>query len=249
MQHCSLNVALYGKTKRWAMTERRFRAVHQQADTLSIGPSALSWDGSSLAVQIDEIAVPVPRRIRGTVRLYPAALESRSLPLDDAGHHRWQPIAPCARVEVAFDRRGLSWSGPAYFDTNHGDRPLDADFVRWNWSRAQVPGGTAVLYDITHKNGRSSLAMRYDEAGGVEDFVPPPVETLPPSPLWRVPRQISATAPSILDTLEDTPFYTRSIITADLLGSRVTAMHESLDMTRFTTPWVQAMLPFRMPRR
>ena len=68
--------------------------------------------------------------------------------LDSAGRHRWCPIAPCARVEVAMDRPALSWSGPAYFDTNNGDRPLEADFIRWDWSRMRLPGGTGILYDV-----------------------------------------------------------------------------------------------------
>lgn len=89
--------------------------------------------------------------------------------------------------------------------------------------------------------------MRYDNSGGPTDFPPPPTATLPPT-RWRVPRRISATAPSIAKTLEDTPFYARSVVTANLLGHPVTAMHESLAMNQFTAPWVQAMLPFRMPR-
>lgn len=84
MRHCALNVALYGKGKRWAMTERGAGAVQRSADFLAIGPSALSWDGSGLTVQIEEIAVPVPRRIRGTIRLHPSAVETRVLALDTA---------------------------------------------------------------------------------------------------------------------------------------------------------------------
>ena len=53
----------------------------------------------------------------------------------------------------------------------------------------------------------------------------------------------------MVETLEDTPFYARSVVAGDLLGQPVTAMHESLSMDRFTMPVVQAMLPFRMPRR
>jgi carotenoid 1,2-hydratase len=49
--------------------------------------------------------------------------------------------------------------------------------------------------------------------------------------------------------LEDTPFYSRSLIKAEMFGCSVTAIHESLVLDRFTAPWVQAMLPFRMPRR
>ncbi len=89
--------------------------------------------------------------------------------------------------------------------------------------------------------------MHYIDAGGVADFTPPPAVSLAPT-MWRVPRQISAASPSVIQTLEDTPFYARSIIAADLGGQRVNAMHESLSMDRFSTPWVQAMLPFRMPR-
>jgi carotenoid 1,2-hydratase len=247
MRHCALNVALYGKQRRWAMTERGTGSIDRGTDFLAIGPSAMTWDGSGLTVRIEEIAVPVPRRISGTVRLYPSAVETRVQTLDSAGRHRWRPIAPCARVEVTLDRPAISWSGPAYFDTNEGDRPLEADFVRWDWSRTPLPRGTGILYDVQRRDGPMTLAMRYDDAGGVADFVPPPAVPLPRT-LWRVPRKISAGTPSVVKTLEDTPFYARSVVAADLLGERVTAMHESLSMDRFTTPWVQAMLPFRMPR-
>jgi carotenoid 1,2-hydratase len=222
--------------------------VKRGADFLEIGPSALTWDGSALTVRIEEIAVPLPRRIRGTVKLYPSALETRRTALDSAGRHRWQPIAPCARVEVALQQPGISWSGPAYFDTNDGDRPLEADFVRWDWSRARIPGGTGILYEVERRDGPMTLAMRYDDSGGVADFVASPSVSLPRT-LWRVPRRISAGAPTVVDTLEDTPFYARSVIGAELLGNPVEAMHESLVMDRFTAPLVQAMLPFRMPRR
>ena len=52
----------------------------------------------------------------------------------------------------------------------------------------------------------------------------------------------------VLKTLEDAPFYARSVISAKLLGEPVTLMHESLSLDRFKMPIVQAMLPFRMPR-
>src|SRR6195952_2212659 len=88
LRHCALNVALYGKAKRWAMTERGAASLDRGTDYLAIGPSALSWDGSGLTIRIEEIAVPLPRRIRGTIKLYPSAVETRVRLLDTAGRHR-----------------------------------------------------------------------------------------------------------------------------------------------------------------
>ena len=58
-----------------------------------------------------------------------------------------------------------------------------------------------------------------------------------------------AHAPPRLRSLEDGPFYARSLIESTLLGERVHGVHESLSLDRFAAPWVQALLPFRMPRR
>ncbi len=245
-------MALYGRNRRWALTERGTASVERGRDHLSIGPSGLTWDGSALTIQIDETSVPIPRRIRGAVRLYPQAVETRVMNLDPGGFHRWGPIAACARVKVALDTPGLSWSGPAYFDSNSGDRALETDFLRWDWCRAPLQDGAAVLYDVTRRDGTSSasLALRYRQSGGVSDFEPPPTQALPFT-RWRVKRQTGSEAganPTVLQTLEDTPFYARSVVSTQLLGSPVTAMHESLSLDRFKSPWVQAMLPFRMPR-
>jgi carotenoid 1,2-hydratase len=186
------------------------------------------------------------------VRLIPSAVETRVLALDDSGRHRWQPIAPCAEVEVALARPSLSWRGQAYFDTNSGDRPLEDDFRRWTWSRAAVPDGTAVLYDVTPlpPGAPRRLAMRYDAAGGVADMAPLAASALPRT-RWGIERSVGVKqghVPEIIATLEDTPFYARSIVRTQLAEGTATAVHESLSLERFRAPWVQAMLPFRMPR-
>jgi carotenoid 1,2-hydratase len=236
------------------MTERGSGSLGRGADWLRIGPSDLRWDGAVLTVRIDEIATPLFRRVRGTVRLVPSAIESRELTLDPGGRHRWRPIAPCARIEVAMEDPSLTWSGDAYFDTNNGDRALEEDFLNWNWSRASVAGGgTAVMYDIVGRMPDQSLnlAMRYDRRGGVEDVAPLPAAALPRTG-WRIDRRIGVVpdhAPEVVATLEDTPFYARSIVWTHLAEGKVMAMHESLALDRFRSPWVQAMLPFRMPRR
>jgi len=252
LRHCALNVALYGRgSRRWTLTERGRAAVQREATWLSIGPSTLAWDGTALVARIDEVTAPLPSRVRGVVRVHPVQLEDRAMALDAAGRHTWSPIAPCARIEVALDRPALRWSGSAYCDTNAGDVPLAADFRRWDWCRAHTDGGTIVLYDVTGRDGgRRALAMRYATSGGATDFDPPAERHLPRTG-WRVARAVrtdTAEAARVVATLQDTPFYARSLVATRLLGAPVVAMHESLDLERFRTPWVQAMLPFRMPR-
>jgi carotenoid 1,2-hydratase len=226
--------------------------VRRAPSTLAIGPSSLEWDGTALTIRIDEITVPIPSRIRGTVRVYPVAVFDHVVALDHAGCHRWSPIAPRARVEVELTHPALRWNGTGYLDSNAGDAPLESAFVRWHWSRACVRNGTAVLYDITRRNGDClSLAMRFGTAGEIENFAAPPAMRLPHT-RWRVGRSTrtdNGDSATVLRTLEDTPFYARSILSARVLGTPVTALHESLSLERFDTKWVQVLLPFRMPRR
>ncbi len=251
--HVALNVALYGAgARRWTMTERGRASAERSRDHYRIGPSGLHWDGSALRFDIVEWAAPLPRRVRGSVRVMPHALVDRVATLDPARHHRWRPIAPAARVEVAFESPAMRWQGEGYFDSNEGDEPLEARLRRWHWSRASLPGGSAVLYDVEARDGaRCALALRFDRRGGVEAFAPPAEAALPASRIWRIARTARSDdgAPRLQRTLEDTPFYARSVVGQRLFGDAVEAVHESLDLDRFRHPLVQAMLPFRMPRR
>ena len=130
---------------------------------------------------------------------------------------------------------------------------LEADFVRWDWSRAALgdKGRAAVLYDVQRRTGEPlSLALAFDADGVGEPFEPPPRIALPGT-AWRVPRSTrsdDAGATRVHRTLEDTPFYARSLIDTHLLGAPVQAVHESLSLDRFDRAWCQLMLPFRMPR-
>ncbi len=251
--HCALNAVLYGgRGKRWTMTERGRGALQAGPRHLGIGPSAITWDGSALTVRIDEVAVPVPARIRGTVRVHPAALPGCGFALDAAGRHQWSPIAPVSRVEVALSSPSLSWSGPGYFDTNNGSAALEDDFVHWDWCRAPTASGATILYNASRRvDGEQALALRVARNGGLERMEPPPPAPLPRT-LWRMAQRTRADAghaPRLRRRLEDTPFYARSVIDTRLYGESVTAVHENLSLDRFRAPWVQAMLPFRIPRR
>lgn len=255
LQHVAVNVALYGpRGKRWAMTERSQRHLHRSANELAIGGSSLAWDGNKLRLSLDEWCMPWPERLRGSVTLHPLALAAcNPVALDEHGGHHWWPIAPCARVDVELHSPNWQWQGNGYLDSNRGSRPLDQAFYNWQWSRADMPsGGSAVIYDANEIDGaRRQLALRFDTHGGVENFDAPPDHQLPVSH-WRLPRSQRCEAgqqPHVVKTLEDTPFYSRSLVDTHWLGQPVRAMHESLDLRRFSRAWVQAMLPFRMPRR
>ncbi len=250
---CAVNVALYGpgRKKRWTLTERGRPALSRAHAWLSIGRSGLVWDGNALTIRIVETTSPWPSPLRGTIVVHPAALTGRTETLDEAGRHRWSPIAPVGRVEVTMEQPSLRWSGHAYLDSNAGERPLEDDFVRWDWSRADRREGAALLYDVTRRDGSSmSLALAADRAGGLSAFEAPPPAALPMTG-WRVRRGTRADAgfaPRVLRTLEDTPFYARSVLATRLLGEEAVAVHESLSLDRFRNKLVQAMLPFRMPR-
>lgn len=250
--HVALNVCLYGaRGKRWAMTERGRGALRQDAGVLGIGPSQLSWDGRALSFEIDEIAVPLPTRLRGRVTVVPDALVNHPCVLDRAGQHVWSPIAPRARVEVAFDKPNLRWSGAGYCDSNFGEEPLERRIKRWSWSRGGLPdGSTAVLYDVLERGAeQTALALQFANDGSVRAFESPAAQVLPRSG-WRIARATRSEdgVPRVLRTLEDTPFYARSIVAHRLCGSDVQSVHESLDLDRFGSRTVQLMLPFRMPR-
>ena len=250
LNHCAVNIALYGTPRRWAMTERGRMAVRQSATMLSIGPSSLHWDGNVLTAEFDEIGVPWPSHIRGRVQIYPTALPSLEICLAASGKHRWSPIAPCARVEVTLTQPRLAWRGSGYLDTNRGDAPLEQGFARWSWSRTAQRDGTTIFYDVVPRAGEPAThAYRLTLSGVIEPLEPPPMLRLPAT-RWGVARATRATAPpTSVRTLEDTPFYARSLIEAPLFGEPVVAMHESLSLDRFRAPWVRALLPFRMPRR
>lgn len=251
--HCAVNIALYGaEGARWAMTERGRRAVRPDHDHLTIGPSGIAWEDGGLTVTLNERGAPLPKPVRGRLRLEPAGPPGPAYTLEAAGGHIWWPIAPYARLRVELEAPRLSWEGAAYLDSNAGDVPLEASFRRWTWSRAALnDGSTAVLYDVEPREAAPySLAVRFRTDGRVTPFAPPPEAPLPPGRIWRMPRTTRGDGGEarVVATFEDTPFYTRSVVASTLEGEAVTAVHESLSLERFRAPWVQMLLPFRMPR-
>ena len=246
--HVSLNVILYGpRQSRWCMTERGDRALRQSPHRLDIGPSVLRTTDSGLEIDIQERATPFGQRVAGRVSLSYERATDQCFELDGAGEHWWWPIAPIASINVAMERPCLRWGGAAYLDSNSGSRPIETGFASWNWCRGHSPeGGCQIHYDAQLQGGVDKrLSLTVDQSGAMTRMPSPDLQQLPRGPIWRVarparlPHQAGA-----LKTLEDTPFYTRSEI--QVAGGHF--MHESLDLRRFCRPWVQLLLPFRMPR-
>jgi carotenoid 1,2-hydratase len=250
---CCLNVALYSRAaRRWTMTERGAAHCHRDAQQFTIGPSQLRWDGQSLVIDINEVGVPFPHSVKGQVRVHPQGLFNFSTAIDQHGLHRWGPLAPAARVEVKLSQPGQSWKGQAYLDSNEGDEPIDRSCREWDWSRSPMRNGsTAVIYDIQGETtaGDKLLALRFTPQGEVLPFDAPPRQQLPKT-MWRIQRRMRSDGPvQVAEQLEDTPFYQRALLHSSLLGEQVQSFHESITMSRLVSPVVQAMLPFRMPRR
>jgi carotenoid 1,2-hydratase len=250
---CAINVALYGAPgRRWTMTERGRAHMQRSRDTFTVGPSRLHWNGTSLVIDIDEINVPLPMRVRGRVTVTPQGLCRFVTGLDAAARHRWGPIGPCSRVSVDMEQPAARWLGHAYLDSNEGDEPVDRAFKIWDWSRTVTGNGdTVVVYDVRPLQGPDRvIAQRFDPQGLATPLVAPPRHPVPRS-RWFIPRTMhsdAGVAPVVQSTLEDTPFYVRSILRSSLEGEAVTSVHETLDAQRVASLPVRLMLPWRMPR-
>lgn len=233
------------------MTERSQAQLLRDSATLSIGRSTMRWTGTALELVIDEICAPIPRRVRGTILLMPKALGERTFLLDTNARHNWTPFAPVARVELRLSEPDIRWSGMGYFDANRGSEPLENAFSNWTWSRASLVGSTTVLYDINARESPvRSLALRFSATGKVVDIDLPPLAKLPNSG-WGIARHTRADADQnvrVVKTLENAPFYSRTLLNSCVSGTRALAIHESLNLDRFRSRWVQCLLPFRMPR-
>lgn len=245
-------MALYGKTQRWAMTERR-RADTNRSDTeFKVGKSAVRLEDGRLIIEIDEIGAPFPRRLRGTVSVTLPYMASRDFQLDPNGRHFWSPACTHADISVDFDEPDLSWHGHGYVDMNHGSEPLQKGFDYWDWSRTPLEDGDTLIRYVTDpaSGAQRDLHVRISPDGAVAEAKGEASVDLPSTTLWRINRRagtLSGAAPTVRQTLEDTPFYSRSLL-AYPTGTSGLTTHETLDCRRLRSPIVKLMLPFRMPR-
>ena len=117
LDHCAVNVALYGpRSSRWAMTERDRAAVTRDRDWLAIGRSSAALERRAAHDRHRRDAVPrLPLSIRGRVEVRSESINLRRFVLELQGRHLWRPIAPQARVAVDLDRPSLHWRGDRLF--------------------------------------------------------------------------------------------------------------------------------------
>jgi carotenoid 1,2-hydratase len=246
---CAVNVGLYRRLgKAWCMTERRSASVVRDNRNFRIGPSALRWDGSELVIGLRERCAPFGKALRGEVRARPLIFSSLDVALDRSGRHRWTPWAPLAHVEVDLTEPEVSWHGRGYMDANRGEEPLDRGFDGWSWSRIEDAGVVDIEYELWARDGgRRALALRFD-ANGCAMRTPGARFGLPVT-AWRLSREARGHAPpKLVRTLEDTPFYARSLLSVEGAGGCALGVHEALSLQRFRRAWVRSLLPFRMPR-
>jgi carotenoid 1,2-hydratase len=262
-RHCAINVALYrvGGPRVWVMSEHA--EFCRTPELLRIGQSSLRWVGEDaerrLEIEIAEFETLFGARrgppLRGRIRLTPAAMFGPRVELDRAGKHRWYPVAPHARIEVELDAPALRFSGSGYHDVNEGDEGLELGFRSWNWSRARLDDQrTAILYDVSLREDPGALLPR----GWLFDVGGPTITTLAPEALgqptalprttWGVSRAIRSEvghSPRLLETFEDTPFYSRNLVATRVAGREAEAIHESLDLDRFASRFIQFLLRFK----
>jgi carotenoid 1,2-hydratase len=268
LNHCSINVVLYGRdANRWCMTERYRGDIQRAPNQFQIGPSALHYASTSenagtLCIDIDEKSAPLPLAVRGRIAVDVSLQRQHHFSLDTAGQHQWWPAGPNSRINVELSTPALHWNGDAYIDMNWGDCPLEDSINYWCWSRFRTESGTRIFYDVHERKARHASSteidgspdtrhgLSIDNTGNLARLPDTDMVPLPRTRWWRMPRHArrSDGTPQLINTLEDTPFYSRSAIATRLNGTQTTGIHESVSLARFSQPVVQAMLCCRMPR-
>lgn len=250
--HCAINVALYGSPQRWSMTERRRQDTRRTQTTYETGNSQVRLVDGGLEIDFDEIGAPFPRRVRGQVRVDLPYLNAKPFQLDPKGQHFWSPACTHARVSVDFDRPGLSWQGHGYVDANYGLEPVTKGFDYWDWSRVPMADGRTLIRYVTDpvNAAQRDLHIAIAPDGTIQPAASTQSASLPATSIWRISRRAGSLdnrPPHVVQTLEDTPFYSRSIIDY-ASGTAGYATHETLSCKRLRSPIVRTLLPFRMPR-
>ena len=232
----------------WAFTEARPDTIERSADLFALSGSRVERTPGALVIHLDERTAPWGRAMRGRVRVELEDGVPAAIALDRAREHHWWPAGAKARAEVELECPAVRFRGSAYHDCNFGSVPLEDTFTSWNWSRTDLGDDVCIVYDVQEPgDAESHLGLRIGPSGVRPLWAEDRAEL--PRGFWGVERSTrSEGEASLVRTLEDTPFYTRSLLRTTFNGRSALTMHESLSLTRFVQPWVQFLLPFRLRR-
>ncbi|MEW5739413.1 MAG: carotenoid 1,2-hydratase [Myxococcota bacterium] len=244
-EHAAVNFALYEKGARylWVLSEYQQVSLSDDARTLRIGDSWLSYDDGRLLGEVKDRTAPFlltqwGEPTHAALELIPEGPTHEAIRLVDGLSHHWRPIAARATARVQVHSHGLDLRGAAYHDGNHGDVPLGSDLRGWEWARVHGKDFT----DITYRPWADGPAARVRVSAAEASCRR---ETIASSPStrtsWglRVPTSLGAgEAPRLLET---SPFYAR----LESSDARAHALGEVADFRRFHSPTVRWMANFR----
>ncbi len=245
-----MNVCVYGpRGARFALRETAIDPSARGGSGVAIGRSSMEWRGDALVATVDERSTPFGAPIRGRVTLHPDLTPSPSVALDAQQAHMWWPVCASGRIEAELWNPEVRFNGRGYHDANAGAAPLEDSFRSWSWSRASLPGSGAVItYDVDDRFG-GQRSVAWTLGPGKQRQTLPELSTVAlPRTRWRLARAARAdrgARATSLRELEDTPFYSRSLVGTTLGGAPVVAMHETLSLERLRTAWVRFLVNFR----
>jgi carotenoid 1,2-hydratase len=96
-----------------------------------------------------------------------------------------------------------------------------------------------------------ALGLDISATGEAQEITPPPLTALKRT-AWGISRDTrcdTGAQPRQTMAMLDAPFYSRSVVQTTIEGETVKGVHEALDLGRFRSPVIKAMLAVRVPRR
>ncbi len=241
-----------GKLAFWALHERDPARMHWS-------PGRVRFDTDELEVRLEGDRVRLLASLSGRL---PGAPWSAALEVDGPlrrptadepveAPHEWTVLSAVARGRATLRAAGETTTieGRAYLDRNGGDDALEAYGLRaWTWGRLAFPDRERIWYAARDAEGVSrSLSLEVD-ADGVSRVSRDGVSLeglrlgrwgLPRPAAVRVDEHLRVSLPAPID---DSPFYARLRVDADLRGERGRGFAEVCRTDRIDAAWFRPLV-------
>ncbi len=240
-EHAAVNFALYEKGARWqwVLSEYQDVSVADDARTLRIGASHLTWhDSGRLEMVVKDKTTPWGTATEAHLEFTPETPLGQEIRLVEGLNHFWRPIAPRGHARLTLPHLGRTFEGRGYHDGNHGVPPLGSDLRGWQWKRTHFGDRTEILYQ-PWVDGPAVQVNASASAVQVNRSVVSTEKTRRSGWGLRVPSSLGPAGEPMM--LESSPFYAR-LESADAESH---AMGEVADFARFHSPAVRWMANFR----